>query len=385
MNLKIALIANCPVSHKSMGGGDRTLIELAKIWQAWGADLTIFGPPESRSVCQIGGLDAKFVETSKYEAGTLGTKRAYFFRIFSALASRQKFGSFDVIYAASEALPDVALSLKIKNQNPGSKWVVGFFLRARNPFFGEVPFAPSNILQLVQQQLSLVLMKLFGATAVFVAGKPDESYAKAWGFKNVLKIGGGVNLDFVNSISAQEKVYDACFVGRISPQKGVSDLLRVWEKVTKTRPEAKLIFIGWGHKGEAENYQKKIMELGLSKNIEFVGFCDGAEKYKRVKASKLSLFPSKYESFGIVLLESLACGTPVVAYDLPVLKDNFNRGVAYVPLGDAEAMGGQILVLLNNPAVLQKLSIEGLEVSGHFGWSEIGSRTYQFIQSLIQS
>jgi len=382
MNLKIALVANCPISHKSMGGGDRTLIELAKAWQKLGAELTVFGPPESKSVCQVGGLNVKFIETSKYEAGSLGTTKAYFLRIVGAIFNHQEFEIFDIIYSASEALPDVVLSLQIKRQNPKSHWVVGFFLRARNPVFGEVQFSFSSLLQLVQQQASLLLMSLFKVTGVLVAGKPDEKYIQNRGFKNVLKIGGGVDLGFVNSIPDQEKIYDACFVGRLSQQKGIDDILPVWQSVTRAKPDAKLAIIGWGHKGEAEKFRSEIESFGLSKSINFIGFSDGVEKYKVVKSSKISLFPSKYESFGIVLLESLAAGVPVVAYELPVLKDNFTQGVVYVPLGDRKQMVQEILKLLGDENKVSRKSAEGLQVASLFGWRRLGEETFNYLINL---
>jgi hypothetical protein len=54
MTVKVALIANSPISIKSMGGGDRILIELARSWQRLGAQLTLFGPPEAKAVCDLG-------------------------------------------------------------------------------------------------------------------------------------------------------------------------------------------------------------------------------------------------------------------------------------------------------------------------------------------
>ena len=382
MNLKIALIANCPVSHKSMGGGDKTFIELAKVWQKLGAELTVFGPPESESVCRVGGLNTKFVETSKHEAGVLGTKKAYLLRIVSALFDNREFGDFDTIYSASEALPDVALSIKVKLQNPKAVWVVGFFLRARNPFFGEVPLSLASILQFIQQQLSLVVMGLYKVSGVMVAGKPDEKYVRGLGFKSVLKIGGGVDLGFIKNVPTQEKLYDACFVGRISPQKGVDDLLEVWCNVVKVKPDAKLAFVGWGHKGAAERFHSEIERLKLLQNVIFIGFADGVEKYKVFKSSRVTLFPSKYESFGIVLLESLAAGVPVVAYELDVLKDNFTQGVVYVPFSNIEGMTQAVIGLLSSEEELIRLGLEGKELACRFDWEPIGKSALDFIGRL---
>lgn len=385
MSFRIALVANSPVSAQSMGGGDRILIELAKSWQNLGAQLTLFGPPEARAVCGAGGLKVSFVETSAFNVRNLGTTRTYLRRILKAIFSKQRFGNFEIIYSASESLPDVVLSAKIKRQNPGAVWVVGFYLIAPNPFIGEVSFNLSNLLQLIQQKISLLLMSYFKTTAVFVLGRDDQKYLERWGFHSILRIGGGVDLNFINSIPAQEKSYDACFVGRISKQKGVDDLLKIWHEVVIQKPEARLAFIGWGHPGQQEIFLGEIKQMGLGKNIDFLGFRDGAEKYKIIKSSKLLLFPSRYESFGIVVLESLAAGVPVVAYDLSVLRENFKEGVVFVGGGQVSEFASQILFLFSHDDDRRRIAENGRSLAQSFDWKHVGNETFNYISNLLLS
>lgn len=383
MNLRIALVANSLVSAQSMGGGDRILIELAKNWQKMGADLTLFGPPEAKIVGQASGLKVLYVETSNFNVNSLGTVGTYLRRILKAISDQTKFGTFDSIYSASESLPDVVLSAKIKRQNPQASWVVGFYLRAPNPFAGEVAFNLRNLLQLFQQKISLKVMKLFKAAAVFVLGGDDEGNLRRRGFERVLRIGGGVDLNFIDSIPNQSKIYEACFVGRLSQQKGVDDLLEIWRRVVDQKPAARLAFIGWGHPGQKEAFLGQIEQTGLKKNIEFLGFLDGAEKYKVVKSSKLLLFPSQYESFGIVVLEALAAGVPVIAYDLDVLKENFGEVVFLVPRGRIDVFAQKVLDLLNEGSEIMSLVDRGRRLAARFDWGQLGSDTFNYIRGLI--
>ena len=73
-------------------------------------------------------------------------------------------------------------------------------------------------------------------------------------------------------------------------------------------------------------------------NVEFAGYLSGSSKYALLKASKVLLFPSHYESFGMVALEALACGVPVVAYDLEVYKEAFEDKLITVPRGNTTAL-----------------------------------------------
>ena len=378
----IAIVAGSSVSHRSMGGGDRIFCELGKYWQEQGIKVTLIGPSEAYSVAKIGGLETTFVETSNLPTESLGTVKTYLLRIWKSLRQRQKFGEYDLIYSASESLPDVILSLMVKRQNPKVPWVIGFYLKARNPFLGEVSLRFSSLNQFFQQQVSLVLMKLFGASAFWVAGRPDELYLTRLGFRNVLKIGGGVDLDFVSKVPDQEKIYDGCFVGRLSSQKGIDDLLEIWEMLVSQKPGAKLSVNGWGHPGEVERFLKKVEEKKLKSNLDFFNFLDAFERFRVIKQSKVSLFPSYYESFGLVILESLAAGVPVVAYDLDVLRDNFIAGVVYVPRADKEKMAKEVLKILSDESLCSALLQEGRRFSQNFGWEKVGQITFGYLSTL---
>lgn len=379
MNLKIAIVANSIISARSMGGGDRIMVELAKSWQNLGAQMTLFGPPEAKVVCEMGGLKSSFIETSNLRVNSLGTVKTYILRILKAISDHRNFSSFDVIYSASESLPDVALSAKIKRQNPTAVWVVGFYLIAPNPLIGEVSFSVNNILQYIQQKISLVISKVSRVSAFFVLGRDDQKYLERWRFRNILRIDGGVDTGFINSIPDQEKIYDACFVGRISRQKGVDDLLKIWREVVNQKPTAQLAFIGWGHPGQQGIFLEEIKRAGLTKNINFIGFSDGEEKYKIIKSSKLLLFPSRYESFGIVVLESLAAGVPVVAYDLSILKENFKEGVSFVGAGRISDFARQVLFLFGRDADLPRMAERGRILAQSFDWRYVGKETFNYI------
>lgn len=381
MSFKIALVVNSVISTQSMGGGDRILIELAKSWQNLGAQITLFGPPEAKSLCQSGGLNTAFVGTSNFKSKNPGTTRTYLSRILKAIFNKTKFATFDLIYSASESLPDVSLSARIKSQNPYAIWVIGFYLKAPNPFLGEVRPTFANLLQFLQQKISLAISKYFKTTGLFVLGPDDEKYLSGWGFNHILRIGGGVDLRLVNSVPDQEKIYDACFVGRISQQKGVDDLLKIWRGVINQKPGARLAFIGWGHPGQKEKFIQEVKSYHLEKNIEFLGFQDGTEKYEVMKSSKLLLFPSKYESFGIVVLEALAAGVPVVAYDLPVLRENFQEMVIFVPCGQIGIFTQRVLELLSRGSSVSMLE-KGRILARKFDWSKLGSDTFNYINRL---
>ena len=72
---------------------------------------------------------------------------------------------------------------------------------------------------------------------------------------------------------------------------------------------------------------KRVKDKGLFENIKFMGFLNGIDKFTVMKSSKICIFPSTYESFGMVVAEAMACGLPVVAYDLPVYREIYPVGM----------------------------------------------------------
>lgn len=105
------------------------------------------------------------------------------------------------------------------------------------------------------------------------------------------------------------------YIGRLEKRKGVKYLLRAFAVLQETMPEARLIIGGDGP--DREKLEELADGLGL-KNITFLGFVEEADKLRLMQSSTVFCAPALYgESFGIVLLEAMACGTPVVAGDNP--------------------------------------------------------------------
>ena len=110
----------------------------------------------------------------------------------------------------------------------------------------------------------------------------------------------------------------------------------------------------------------KLSRLG----VRYLGFVDGEEKYSVLARSWLMIYPSRYDSFPISVLESLACGTPVIAYDIPgiVLNYKYCRAVMTVKLGDTEELLHKALTIINNSDLLAQLRNDAIKFSLTYNW-----------------
>jgi glycosyltransferase involved in cell wall biosynthesis len=137
--------------------------------------------------------------------------------------------------------------------------------------------------------------------------------------------GNGIDLSKFSGEISKDFNYHGVFFARLVPEKGLFDLIEIWESVIKKLPNAKLAVCGIGENAEViHKFLKNVADHNLKDNIDFLGQQE-SRLNDIVKHSYLTVYPSYADSFSLVTLESLACGTPVVAYDIPAIKYNFGR------------------------------------------------------------
>lgn len=199
--------------------------------------------------------------------------------------------------------------------------------------------------------------------------------------------GNAVDAKFIDDVKPSEtlKKYDAVFVGRIAKEKGVFDLLEAWKKVVRVKRDAKLLIIGSGL--ELELLRNMVALYGLEGNVFVWGRCADVELFKLLKQSKIFVFPSLFEGWGIAVAEALACGLPVVAYDIPALREVFGdcKSVFLVPVKDVDGLAFKILEVLGKSArAYESLSFTSLNYAKRFSWDKVASRDMEILQQCIR-
>jgi len=171
-------------------------------------------------------------------------------------------------------------------------------------------------------------------------------------------------------------------LGRLNYSKGIFDLIEIWEKVCAVIPQARLAIIGGGDKKIKEDLKKKITTLDLKNNIEVLGYLENKKAYSLLKSSKVFLFPSHEEGWGIVINEALACGLPVVSWDLPIYKPIFEDHIVQVKESDMENFSNEVIKLLENKELRNQIGSVGKEFIKKYSWDRITENEYQLIKNL---
>lgn len=164
----------------------------------------------------------------------------------------------------------------------------------------------------------------------------------------VLRPGVGIDLEKYLSANEQEKLYDAIFMARLTPEKGVYDVVKIWGNIVKEYPSAKLAVAGrFKSYRVAVTFFNLVRKYGLEKNIFYLGFLTEKKKVLALKSARLFIYPSRLDSFPIVVLEALAAGLPVIAYDIPAIRYNYPADlVIRVPRGGINALVERVLEFL---------------------------------------
>lgn len=162
------------------------------------------------------------------------------------------------------------------------------------------------------------------------------------------------------------------FVGRIDPIKGLDVLVRAIAHLTN-RPALKLVVAGSGDEIELERIRALIATLGLADRVHLHGAVAQEDLPVYYQAASLCAVPSHYESFGLAAVESLACGTPVVASHvggLPTVVHDGENGLL-VPWRRPEAFAAAIAAVLDQPSLAAHLAARARPSALRFGWGAV--------------
>jgi glycogen(starch) synthase len=159
------------------------------------------------------------------------------------------------------------------------------------------------------------------------------------------------------------------FAGRIAPNKGLPFLFRAIAAIPEPeRPSVVLVGRDWGERPSLETLAR---QLGIADRVVWLGHLDSAGAYRAVlRGGSMFILPSEWEAFGLVLLEAMAAGVPVVATAVGGVPEVLRHGAAgrLVPYGDVPALAAVIRTVRSDGAERARLVAAGHERVVHLDW-----------------
>jgi D-inositol-3-phosphate glycosyltransferase len=260
----------------------------------------------------------------------------------------------------------------------------------------------------LEQQIRVDIERRTMATAdrIVAATEVDRAHMlEAYGAnpRKITVVPGGVNLDVFGPGSQAEArrmlglrpVPTLLFVGRIQRLKGVDILIQAAAALRDDLGALQVLIVGGTEDGtgqrtseearEIARLRQEVTDLGLGDTVQFVGAVEQSRLAEYYRAADVTVMPSTYESFGLVAVESLACGTPVVASRVgglaTIVRDGENG--ALVPWRDPQLFADRIRPILTDARHAAQLQRGALETAQQYSWNGVAERTVAVYDSLL--
>lgn len=204
-------------------------------------------------------------------------------------------------------------------------------------------------------------------------------------------IPNGIDMDlFQGSLPPLPELDDGMlnvlFVGRLEKRKGLTYLLQALQKVQASGSHnVRLIVVGAFTEEQRADYEKRVAQLGLA-NVVFVGFVSREDKARYYKSCHVFCAPSTGgESQGIVLLEAMAAGKPVVASSIEGYRGVLEGAGAgtLVPPEDDAALAGALTRYLANESLREDVGANGLQAAQGYSWEKVATQLIEFYEESI--
>jgi glycogen synthase len=213
---------------------------------------------------------------------------------------------------------------------------------------------------------------------------PPEKVVEIPNAVDVTKFERPVDAEFTRakwSVQPGERLITA--VGRLTAQKGFDDLIRAFPAILKSVPESRLLIVGDGYmKGEL---QTLAAAEKVGSRTTFAGFVSDSELVEAMKSSDVVAVPSRFEPFGIITLEAMAAGVPVVVSRVGGLAETVEDGVdgLEVEPNDPPSIAEAIVRLLSDGTLAARLAAKGREKAKAYNWESSAKRTVETYKAAI--
>jgi glycosyltransferase involved in cell wall biosynthesis len=357
-----------------ISGGELRWLEIAKQWQKLGVEIHILTQKVGREFCAKmdlrGEVHYHFMPPT-LEYNTTGSIR----RVVNSFRIPKELNSFDgIIYSVTELAHDVMPGMFIKRKNPQCSFVVvahrvSPLRRKGNSFLGPLMY-------FLGQRLGYLIAKRYTNLILAVSQGTKERILKKIKVSDeiITVVSNGLPYDEIREIATQskEKLYEAIFLKRLEPSAGVFDVIRIWKEVVKESTSMKLILVGHVSERTLAKLNQMIKDDSLQQNVIINGpIYEFEQKIRTLCKSKLFLLTSHEENWAIAIGEALACGTPVICYELQEIKSIWEDKIMWIPKGDRKAFANAILKLLKDSRRQETMEKAGVEFVKKYDWRQI--------------
>jgi glycosyltransferase involved in cell wall biosynthesis len=155
-------------------------------------------------------------------------------------------------------------------------------------------------------------------------------------------------------------------------KKGLDILLKAFSQISPFYQNVGLSIAGTGRDFDVIKREIANLPVNVKKNIKLLGWVSGEEKIKTISRALFTVLPSRHESAPISIIESAACGIPVIVSDIPELKFVEEQGFGLIfPSESVRELQKKMEILLNNDEMRQRFGLKGREYAQNYRWDNL--------------
>lgn len=372
--MKIALVSPYDIAHP--GGVPSHILYLERHLTRMGHEVKVIAPA-SKPVTAFGDRFIRIGTPRPIPSSGSIVRISISFRLASRIKQVLERENFDIVHLHEPFMPMLcSATLRFSNLTnvgtfhaadgkPGYKWcwpISAWMIRRR-------------------------LHKLNGKIAV---SKPALKYHSKYVRGPFELIPNGVDtVRFNPDVTPIEKFCDGkqniLFLGRLEHRKGLKFLLRAFKTVKTGIPDSRLIVVGAGTRLR-KGYEKWVKRNKLENDVIFVGFISEDDKPRYFKTADIYCAPSTgHESQGIVLLEAMAIGTPIVASNIDGYASVVTHGQEglLVPPKNSAQLAKALIYLLKDSPLRQNMGVKGRATAEQYSWERVARRVCDYYEKVL--
>jgi glycosyltransferase involved in cell wall biosynthesis len=173
------------------------------------------------------------------------------------------------------------------------------------------------------------------------------------------------------------------YIGHFSRLKGVDILIHAIANLKSEFPNVKLHLVG---RGNDRAFALQAKKLDIEKHVIFHSWAQQSMVASYYKSADICVFPSRLEGFGIVILEAMASGIPVIASNIPTFRELISNGIdgCLFKSEDADALSREVIALYRNPCLRKEISHNAFEKVKNYSWEKIADKYISLYKELCQ-
>jgi len=177
------------------------------------------------------------------------------------------------------------------------------------------------------------------------------------------------------SASEQAGMRTIFYVGRYDPYKNLAGLVKAVARAIEMCPFPLSLSVAGAPDSRYPEPEQLAAELGIEDRVRWTGYLSDKELLAAYRNADVLVQPSRYEGFGLQVLEAMACGTPVISSDRGSLPEVAGDAAVMVDPDDVEGMAGRIRDVLTDGSLASDLVSKGLRQSARFDWRKTAEET----------